>query len=375
MGSCADPKNAAPGCRHLSCSSSQVHPALYVYWVDLDQNSKRKFRHRTGIYQGGTTMASIYGDVTKIDSSGASERTARQDKLTVQGVDASHKLAANDLSRMNRYKDIITKVGNDLEMDPAVICGIISRESRAGAVLKDGWGDHGNGFGLMQVDKRYHKPKGEWNSEEHINQGTEILIGFIKKIQAKFPSWSKEQQFKGVDASHKLAENDLSRINKYKDIIMKVAKAHEMDSAVICGIISRESRGGSVLKGGWCPKGNGFGLMQVDKRSHPDPEKTGEWNSEAHINQGNEILIGFIKKIQAKFPSWSKEQQFKGGISAYNGGPGNVQTYERMDIGTTGHDYANDVVARAHRDTPWTPSERCQGSMPLNDWQKLIWAG
>ncbi|KAI1884975.1 hypothetical protein AGOR_G00215430 [Albula goreensis] len=177
-------------------------------------------------------MASIYGDVTKIDTSGASERTARQDKLTVQGVDASHKLAANDLSRMSRYKDIITKVGNDLEMDPAVICGIISRESRAGAVLKDGWGDHGNGFGLMQVDKRYHKPKGEWNSEEHINQGTEILIGFIKNIQAKFPSWSKEQQFKG-------------------------------------------------------------------------------------------------------------------GISAYNAGPGNVQTYDRMDIGTTGNDYANDVVARA----------------------------
>ncbi len=36
-----------------------------------------------------------------------------------------------------------------------------------------------------------------------------------------------------------------------------------------------------------------------------------------------------------------------GGISAYNAGAKNVQTYERMDIGTTGDDYANDVVARA----------------------------
>lgn len=36
-----------------------------------------------------------------------------------------------------------------------------------------------------------------------------------------------------------------------------------------------------------------------------------------------------------------------GGISAYNAGPNNVQTYDRMDIGTTHNDYANDVVARA----------------------------
>lgn len=36
-----------------------------------------------------------------------------------------------------------------------------------------------------------------------------------------------------------------------------------------------------------------------------------------------------------------------GGISAYNAGVGNVRTYEGMDIGTTGNDYANDVVARA----------------------------
>lgn len=36
-----------------------------------------------------------------------------------------------------------------------------------------------------------------------------------------------------------------------------------------------------------------------------------------------------------------------GGISAYNAGPRNVQSYDRMDIGTTHDDYSNDVVARA----------------------------
>ncbi|MCJ8733818.1 hypothetical protein PDJAM_G00227930 [Pangasius djambal] len=177
-------------------------------------------------------MACTFGDVTKIDTTGASEKTAKQDKLTIKGVDASHKLAEHDLRKMEQYKNIITKVGRAKQMDPAVIAGIISRESRAGAILVNGWGDHGNGFGLMQVDKNHHTPKGAWNSEEHVTQGTEILIQSIKDIQKKFPSWPKEHQFKG-------------------------------------------------------------------------------------------------------------------GISAYNAGPGNVRSYERMDIGTTGDDYANDVVARA----------------------------
>ncbi|XP_062856952.1 lysozyme g-like isoform X2 [Trichomycterus rosablanca] len=177
-------------------------------------------------------MACIFGDVMKIDTTGASAQTARQDKLTVTGVAASNKLAEHDLQRMAQYKDLIVKVGQAKQMDPAVIGAIISRESRAGAALVDGWGDHGKAFGLMQIDKRYHTPRGTWNSEEHLTQGTEILIDLIRAIQRKFPSWPKEHQFKG-------------------------------------------------------------------------------------------------------------------GISAYNAGVGNVRTYENMDVGTTGNDYANDVVARA----------------------------
>nr|XP_055034977.1 lysozyme g-like [Misgurnus anguillicaudatus] len=176
--------------------------------------------------------ACIYGDIMNIDTTGASEKTAKQDKLTVKGVAASKKLAETDLTRMGKYKSKIIKVGKAKQMDPAVIAAIISRESRAGAALKNGWGDRGNGFGLMQVDKRYHNPLGAWDSEEHIKQGTDILVNSIKDIKAKFPKWTEDQ----------------------------------------------------------C---------------------------------------------------------LKGGISAYNAGVRNVRSYDRMDIGTTGNDYANDVVARA----------------------------
>ncbi|XP_026796345.1 lysozyme g isoform X1 [Pangasianodon hypophthalmus] len=187
--------------------------------------------------KGGSsaTIDCIFGDLLKITTTGASVQTASQDNLTVADVEASHKMAAVDLERMNQYKTIIMKVARAKKIDPAVIAGIISRETRAGSCgsgLVDGWGDHGNAFGLMQVDKRYHCPVGAWNSEEHIIQATDILITFIKTIQQKFPNWSKEDHFKG-------------------------------------------------------------------------------------------------------------------GIAAYNAGPGNVCSLEGMDIKTTGKDYANDVVARA----------------------------
>ncbi|XP_062856264.1 lysozyme g-like [Trichomycterus rosablanca] len=149
---------------------------------------------------------------------------------------------------------------------------------------------------------------------------------------------------KGVAASNKLCEHDLQRMEQYKDLIVKVARAKKMDPAVIAAIISRESRAGAALENGWGDNGNGFGLMQVDKKSHTP---RGAWNSKEHLTQGTEILINSIKAVKKKFPKWSKEKQLKGGISAYNAGVGNVQTYEKMDVGTTGGDYANDVVARA----------------------------
>ncbi|XP_038841057.1 lysozyme g-like [Salvelinus namaycush] len=93
-------------------------------------------------------------------------------------------MSDDDKNDVMKYKAIIKKVGRKYEIDPAIICGIISRESR----------------GMNQVDVTpnggNHTPKGEWDSQEHLKQGTEILINFIKKIQRKFPDWTKEQQLK-----------------------------------------------------------------------------------------------------------------------------------------------------------------------------------
>ncbi|XP_060687990.1 lysozyme g-like [Hemiscyllium ocellatum] len=174
------------------------------------------------------------------------------------------------------------------------------------------------------------------------------IYGDITKVDTTSASDKTAKQDKlsvtGVAASHKMMSMDLNRVNKYKTLIDKVACAKQIDPAIIGAIISRESRGGNALVNGWGDNENGFGLMQVDKRWH---RIVGEWDSVEHLQQATEILIGMIKLIATKFPTWTKEQQLKGGISAYNAGTRNVHTYERMDIGTTGDDYANDVTARA----------------------------
>ncbi|KAM9857091.1 lysozyme g-like [Aulostomus maculatus] len=158
-----------------------------------------------------------YGNIMNVETSGASARTAQQDKLDSTGVAASQAMAKTDLGRMNRYKDIITKVGDQQGIQPALIAGIISRESRAGNVLKDGWGDHGNAWGLMQVDVNPsgggHTKRGDWNSEEHISQGTEILVYFIKRIQNKFLDWTAEQQLKGGIAAYNTGDGRVSSYN------------------------------------------------------------------------------------------------------------------------------------------------------------------
>ncbi|XP_074839377.1 lysozyme g-like [Carettochelys insculpta] len=181
-----------------------------------------------------------------------------------------------------------------------------------------------------------------------ISEGQTGCYGDINRVDTTGASWRTARaeglQYNGVSASEKIAEKDLNAMNNYKTIIQRAGRRYCVDPAVIAGIISRESHAGKILQNGWGDHGKGFGLMQVDRGSHA-PVKP--WNGEAHLNQGTSILVGMIKDIQRKFPRWTKEQQLKGGISAYNAGTKNVRSYDQMDIGTTNDDYANDAVARA----------------------------
>ncbi|XP_070828151.1 lysozyme g-like [Chaetodon trifascialis] len=160
-----------------------------------------------------------YGNVMDIQTSGASWQTSQQDNLGFSGVRASHAMAQEDAGRMENYRSEINTVGSEYGIDPALIAAIISRESRAGNALHNGWGDYDagrgeyNAWGLMQVDVNpkggNHTPQGAWDSEQHLSQATGILVYFIRKMQGKFSGLSKEKQLKGGIAAYNMGDGNV----------------------------------------------------------------------------------------------------------------------------------------------------------------------
>ncbi|XP_026225029.1 uncharacterized protein LOC113168238 [Anabas testudineus] len=145
----------------------------------------------------------VYGDIMKVTTTGASKPLLVNGQPLI-GVQASHEVAKEDLEALKRHKEKLVTVGNNLGIHPAVIAGLISRQSRFGAELKlNGYGNGGdNCFGLMQISKYYHAVKGDPYSEEHLDQGVTFLIQLIKTMERRKPSWTKEQQLKGAIACY-----------------------------------------------------------------------------------------------------------------------------------------------------------------------------
>ncbi|XP_053193001.1 lysozyme G-like [Scomber japonicus] len=121
--------------------------------------------------------------------------------------------AAEDLQYINKYKTKIIRAANKYGVQPSIVAGIISRETRGGrgAGLSNGWGDHGNAFGLMQVDKNWHTPRGEWDSQEHLDQGTEILMGCYNEVARKFPNMA--DKMKGALAAYNMGTERMNPNN------------------------------------------------------------------------------------------------------------------------------------------------------------------
>ena len=143
--------------------------------------------------------------LSKFTSTGASLATAGQDGLSVAGVPASEKLAAADRARVMRFKSRFEAAAQSLVLPPALLAGVASRESRGGAALDaNGWGDHGNAFGIMQVDKRHHAVEGggDPGSQGHISQAAGILRDNFGQIKAKHPTWPEERQLQGAVAAY-----------------------------------------------------------------------------------------------------------------------------------------------------------------------------
>jgi soluble lytic murein transglycosylase-like protein len=135
-----------------------------------------------------------------------------------------------------------------------------------------------------------------------------------------------------------------------RDKFRTAGEKFDIPAALLAAIASRESRGGKVLApDGTGDRGNGWGIMQVDRRHH---RPIGAPDSLEYIEQAAAILARFRNQVQERHPNWEDKDVLKGAAVAYNSGVSNVQTVERMDVGTTGDDYGSDVIARAQFYSP-----------------------
>ncbi|XP_044046523.1 lysozyme g-like [Siniperca chuatsi] len=217
---------------------------------EIDCNAQRESLAKD-TSTGSLTSVSSYGDIMKVETTGASRQTVQQDKLNYSGVKASHDMAEIDLVEMKNYEHIIKNVARKKGVDPALIAAIISRSCRAGRTLTEGWGCYDeqkqkyNTYGLMQIDINVHgggrTPKHSWDSEEHLCQATDILIYFLLRIKHAFPDWSKEQQLKGGIAAYNAGDEN---IDSYE----------EVDAKTACGDYSNDV----VARAQWYKSNGGF---------------------------------------------------------------------------------------------------------------------
>jgi soluble lytic murein transglycosylase-like protein len=144
-------------------------------------------------------------DLSQYAPSGASMQTARQDGLDFSGPPASQHMARTDENRVMRYRSRFESAAARLALPSALLAAIASRESRGGAVLDAaGWGDRGNAFGIMQVDRISHEVRGDHDpgSQEHIDQAAEILVRFLAAVRTSHPSWPSVRALQGAVAAY-----------------------------------------------------------------------------------------------------------------------------------------------------------------------------
>ncbi len=152
----------------------------------------------------------------------------------------------------------------------------------------------------------------------------------------------------GPEVSRRMAEQDLPRVLAMASVFQDVAAKFAIPAAILAGIASRETHCGGYLPGGWSDNGEDFGIMQINRHSHPELDTT-DPRGVRHVEQAAGILAGYLRQISAKWSrqGWEPRYLLQGAVAAYNFGPDNVRTKERIDIGTTNDDYAGDALTRA----------------------------
>lgn len=146
--------------------------------------------------------------------SGAGNMTCKGSKYS--GCEYSHYLAKADLKLALTIADRFCSVAGECNLPPALLAGLASRESRIGLLLDNhGWGDFGQAFGIMQIDRRSHVILGrpDHRSLAHIRQSAGILKNYLAQIKRIHPSWPAARQLQGAVAAYNVGVKNVQTLD------------------------------------------------------------------------------------------------------------------------------------------------------------------
>lgn len=141
----------------------------------------------------------------------------------------------------------------------------------------------------------------------------------------------------------KLNDSEIGRHTKLLPKYIETWDNTGVHPLILMAIISRETRCKNVIG----DNGHGHGFMQIDDRYHPGfTESNDPLSPLENLKYGAELLVEYYWKVASNHPSWTHYWALRGAFVAYNSGVKNVQSQERIDVGTTGNDYSYDVMRR-----------------------------
>jgi len=125
----------------------------------------------------------------------------------------------DDMPQLESLHSKFEQAGKTYDIPVEILAGIASRESRAGKHLdRDGYDPEKRAYGVMQVDERFHKRRGNKpDSQAHINQATKILADNKKAIDAdkRFAKWTEEQRMQAAVAAYNMG---LGNVKSWKNL-------------------------------------------------------------------------------------------------------------------------------------------------------------
>lgn len=185
--------------------SGQAYAGGRNDWCRIESNGREGFAaaYYIDINQEPRPLTRWDQALPNVPTDGASAVTAAQDGLP-PGIQASRTMAETDLPRVEAMADSFCTAATKFGVPAAVLAAIASRESRCGNILQNGWGDRGNAFGVMQVDKRYHQVQGtpDPRSVQHIEQATGIFVDCLEQVERKHPDWADHYLLKGAAVAY-----------------------------------------------------------------------------------------------------------------------------------------------------------------------------